>query len=459
MKIVKFEGKTEREALDKARAGLGRDAVILSTKKVPPRGFFAFLRHGTFELSAVYDEADRDEASDKTPALENRPAGPAPNIELNEFQQKIREILAAPPDTAAAAPIGPAPDITAGGISGAGQNGRPADPVPEYLKTPSVQAAYPNIGRAAADNGAAVRRLQDRLDDTQELLKKVFARLQAVQGNGAPGAGRYSNGLLQFFYESLTTRGVAGDIAEAMLSEAVLVDEGELDIGLLVKIVYNTILNALGDPETIPPKKAQPENAGGGARLIAFIGPTGVGKTTTIAKLAARFIFDEHVKLGMVTADTYRIAAVEQLRTYAEILNIELRAAYDRQDMERHISELKPLCDLILIDTAGRSHKNARNLDELAEILGPAADCEKYLVLSAATKNEDLLDIVGTYSSRFDFRIIFTKLDETLEIGPILNTCYMTGAKLSYVTDGQNVPGDISVFDPEKLARTLLGLA
>jgi len=188
------------------------------------------------------------------------------------------------------------------------------------------------------------------------------------------------------------------------------------------------------------------------------MGPTGVGKTTTIAKLSSVLSLNHNMKVGFITADTYRIAAVEQLKTYAEILGLDVRVVYSNDDIENSVDEMRILNDVILIDTAGRSHRNEDNVVELAGILNSLPDSRHYLVLSATTKCEDMLEIIHTYETVTDFDLIVTKLDETASLGSILNICYLTGKKISYVTFGQNVPDDIEVIKPDKIAMSLLGI-
>ena len=171
----------------------------------------------------------------------------------------------------------------------------------------------------------------------------------------------------------------------------------------------------------------------------------------------SQFIFNDKLNVGFITADTYRIAAVEQLKTYADILDSEVGVVYNCDDIIEKINEFKVINDVIFIDTAGRSHKNLENLNELKSFLDVIPDAEVYLVLSITTKYDDLLSIIEAYSKISDFKIIFTKLDETSCLGSVLNICYETGKEISYATNGQNVPDDIDIIRPEKIARDLLG--
>lgn len=191
------------------------------------------------------------------------------------------------------------------------------------------------------------------------------------------------------------------------------------------------------------------------SKVIFFIGPTGVGKTTTIAKLAANYNLEKGKNVGLISADTYRIAAVEQLRVYSDILNIPLEVIYSPDEIHNAIERLSSQ-DVIMVDTAGRSHKNHEHVQELALLLNAVKSKSVYLVISSTTKNSDLKDILNTYSFLKDYKIIFTKLDEVSTYGSILNIAMTEPESLSYVTTGQSVPDDIEVITSNKILDMLL---
>ena len=170
-----------------------------------------------------------------------------------------------------------------------------------------------------------------------------------------------------------------------------------------------------------------------------------MGKTTTIAKIASKFSVDEGKKVALLTADTYRIAAAEQLRTYANILEVPFRVIYTTEEVGQALVDFKDY-DYVLVDTAGHSHHNEAQKETMKDFVHSAdglAEKEVFLVLSATTKYSDLISIVDAYSAMTDYKLIFTKLDETDTLGNLLNIKLYTGADLSYVTCGQNVPDDI----------------
>lgn len=199
---------------------------------------------------------------------------------------------------------------------------------------------------------------------------------------------------------------------------------------------------------------AQP--IGEGTRIVHFVGPTGVGKTTTIAKIAADYVLNKKIPVGLLTIDTYRIAAVEQLRTYANILDIPIEVVFSPQELGAALQRLGH-CSLIFMDTAGRNYFNPMHLSELKPFLQHRLPCETYVVLSAVTKSGDLRTLAEQFSSLPNQKLILTKLDETSTYGNVFNLLHQSPIPLAYLTNGQSVPDDLMVADVEKLTDLLLG--
>lgn len=189
---------------------------------------------------------------------------------------------------------------------------------------------------------------------------------------------------------------------------------------------------------------------------IVLIGPTGVGKTTTIAKLAGRLALIEKKKVGLITIDTYRIGAVEQLKTYAEIMSIPFKVVITTKEMEEAVESMKD-CDVVLIDTTGRSSKNTMQISELRAYVEKANADSISLVISATTKNNDIKTILSGYSNLNYDNLIITKLDETTTYGALYNIQKRANKPLSYITTGQNVPDDIKVPTKEEIVRFVFG--
>ena len=189
---------------------------------------------------------------------------------------------------------------------------------------------------------------------------------------------------------------------------------------------------------------------------VVLIGPTGVGKTTTIAKLAGRLALIEKKSVGLITIDTYRIGAVEQLKTYAEIMNIPFKVVITTKEMQEAVNSMKD-CDVVLIDTTGRSSKNTMQLSELRAFVENAKADSISLVISATTKNKDIKTIVNGYSDLGFNNIIVTKLDETTSYGALYNIERIANKPLKFITIGQNVPDDIKIPDKEYITKVIFG--
>lgn len=421
MKIKRYEGTNEQAVIENVKNELGPSAIIVSIKTIKPRGVFSMFRKPKVEVTAAYENTgeETEMLGNAKTAVPNSAGMP----ENEAFAAGLKEILAASPNR--------------------GENEK---------------------DRKIVEQSQKIKILEENVLSAQEMMRRMGQKLSVGHGRhpGTESAGRYRNNIVQSFYDNFIEQGVSPQTAEEML-EGLDVDvdaltdgnnlqrSGEkIDINFIVKIVYNKIIKTIGKPEI-------PEGGAPGKPFAAiFMGPTGVGKTTTIAKLCADFILNKNHSVSLISADTYRIAAVEQLRTYADILDIDLGVVYTPADLAGLYEGAAKCFDVILIDTAGRSHKNGENMDELEEFLNTVPNLQKYLVLSLATKFEDMLDIVAQYSKIADFSIIFTKLDETKNLGSVLNLCHMTGKAVSYITFGQNVPNDIRVLYPDEIARAIM---
>jgi flagellar biosynthesis protein FlhF len=192
----------------------------------------------------------------------------------------------------------------------------------------------------------------------------------------------------------------------------------------------------------------------GRAKVIVFVGPTGVGKTTTIAKLAAINKLFNGLNVALISADTYRIAAIEQLRTFAAIANIEMDVVYRPGEMQKAIRKHKAK-DVIIIDTFGRSQRETKGLTQLRKFLDVAEPDEVHLVLSAASNEKTMIDICERFDIAKPNRLVFSKVDESATFGPLLNISYKTGIPISYITTGQTVPDDIVIADSVKIASMI----
>lgn len=300
--------------------------------------------------------------------------------------------------------------------------------------------------------------IEEKLDNLQNILEQKINNSEKEQENPSDDKRENENSVnmkfIQLVYSQLIENEVDEKYANQIIGEIENSLKKESNVDSILAGIYQKIILKLGQPKAIELKNQE-------RKVIFFVGPTGVGKTTTIAKLASYFKLEKKVKVALITSDTYRIAAVEQLRTYANILDVPLSVVYTLEEFNKAVKMFESY-DLILVDTAGRSHKNNEQCNEMLHLIKDCSISEElekevYLVLSAATKYKDLLKINQVYSNIDKYSIIFTKLDETTCLGNILNMKLAANVSLSYVTSGQAVPDDISIIDAQKIARSLLG--
>lgn len=406
MNIKTFTGKTEEEAMELAKKELGQNAVKMASKKKEPKGLFHKLFGKTvYEVTAAVDDPDTFErTSPKKEDVIYTPGSAARKTDLLFTERKDLQ-----------------------------ENG--SDSIEQKLD--SIKKLFENQIREQAQ-----QKTQQKLQEEESDKEKPEEDKDHPDKNMS---------FLRLIFRKLTDNEVEEQYVNQIITEIEGSLKKEADVSKILSNIYQKIVLKLGQTKTL-------EVVSGKTRYIFFIGPTGVGKTTTIAKLAYSLIEQKKAKVALLSADTYRIAAVDQLRTYADIMNIPLFVIYSEAELIQQKEELQKY-DIVLVDTAGRSHRNKEQRDDIEKLIQavPENEREVYLVISATTKYRDLVKITETYKEIADYRLIFTKLDETGTIGNIFNIKMLTGAPLSYATNGQNVPDDISRMDPQSVARQLLG--
>ncbi len=328
----------------------------------------------------------------------------------------------------------------------------PTSPIP----TNAINLA---VGKNDEKEETSSTAIEEKLDSLKEMLaSQIKNEPEKQEDNKNKIADQKEQNpnfaFIQLVYNQLLENEVDEKYANKIISEVESSLKKDANIDTILPGIYQKIILKLGETVRIDTDNNK-------SKLVFFVGPTGVGKTTTIAKLASSFKLDKKLKVAMITSDTYRIAAVEQLKTYANILGVPIKVVYTLEELNSAINEFEDY-DIVLVDTAGRSHKNKEQCDEMKHLINDSVTTENmmkeiYLVLSAATKYKDLLNIVDVYEKIGKFKLIFTKLDETSTLGNILNIKLKTGAALSYVTYGQVVPDDIRIIDAQALAKQLLG--
>lgn len=250
-------------------------------------------------------------------------------------------------------------------------------------------------------------------------------------------------------FQSLLSKGIPRDTASGLIAE-VLRTLPDAEWGN-----DQRIWSELGNQIALQVSTVEPWTFDHSQGVAVFIGPTGVGKTTTIAKLAANFALVADKKVGVITTDTYRIAAVDQLKTYADIIGIPFEVVFSPKELQAAITKLQDR-DLVLIDTAGRSPANQLHINELRSYF-QNVPVEVHLVVSATTKEADVPRLVEVFGEIPIDRVVITKLDETTTYGIILHVSKLAKAPISYVTTGQGVPDDIEVADGQYIAKLILG--
>ncbi len=423
MIIKKYIGKTEEEAIALAKAELGDNVTIMNTKEVVPRGLYKFFRKPSVEVTAAVDENIKESSAEpvKEEKKEDIP-------DFSKLQQVLNEKQ-----------FSPAPD------SKTAQKEAERE---RMLKNSQIIEEELTEQQNGKDSGNDI---EQKLNTLQDLLEKQMTMGREEEKEEKERAVDKNQAYLDLIRKQLVDNEVEESYVEQILEEIEGTLKNNSTLDNILASVYQKIVLKIGSPHLIDLKTKR-------TRYIFFIGPTGVGKTTTIAKIASVMKLAKKSKVALITSDTYRIAAVEQLKIYSNILGIPLKVVYAAEEMEKVREELRGF-DLVLVDTAGRSHNNQGQKEDLNNILKtvPDSDKEIFLVLSATTKYKDLVKIANTYSEICKYNLIFTKLDETDTIGNIFNIHILTGAPLSYITEGQNVPNDIGKIDAQKIAKQLLG--
>ncbi len=413
MILKKFVAATEKEAIEMAKEELGSGALVTNIKKIKPKGLAKIFVRAKVEVTAsldempVYNEGEKERLSSKVSS----------DIPIPPMQDVKKE-----------------------------KGNEPEDEMSIQDKLEKLEMLLEMQMKENEQKETAF----EQKERTETVLEN--REPQREEPDDEPEEDERTVACKELIRKQLIQNEVDEDVAASIMEDVDKALPRNASVNQILTSVYQKIILMLGQPYLIDITKSRQTS------FVFFLGSTGVGKTTTIAKIASRLKLEKKVNVALVTADTYRIAAVEQLKTYANIMGVPLKVVYSPDELGESLEELSEY-DICLVDTAGSSHKNKKQMEEVRALIEqvPIADRQVYLVLNASTKYSDLQEIAKVYADLTDFSIIFTKLDETSSSGAMLNMHIKTKCPLSYVTYGQNVPDDIAELNPQRVAKKLLG--
>ncbi len=497
MKLKTFTAETMAQALAQVRKDLGKDAMILHTRSYRVGSWLGLGGKNMVEITASSPTtagiASRtrtmprvEQPAKQAPASKPQPET-APEIVVQRGRTLTRQRLAAStveakPSYAASPGTGSHRDseneqtVDERGLEGRdalfGEQAdrkpranpvlpkpRMAQPQARPRPEPEPRKVEPKPSQVPQGENAELRAqlesMQKMMGQVLESTRKTAVAVNTGSNDGGLPSGEMPQPLFAI-YRQLMDNDVPVDLADRLvglvrdrldrveLSDPVVVRQAMLrEIERTIRTRSESLLNIDHHSSTDRP------------RVIALVGPTGVGKTTTVAKLAATYKLRHQKRVGLITSDTYRIAAVEQLKTYAGIIGLPLKVANTPQEMAEAVESLRD-CDIVVVDTAGRSQNDQRRLDELAEFAAAAAPDETHLVLSTTVGDNVLRKTAERFRALGPDRCILTKLDEAVTTGPIAGLCDRIGLPLSFVTVGQEVPDDLEPARADRLARCVL---
>ena len=402
MRIKTFEVVDMKQALDRVRKELGPEAIIVSTRSVrKDRGLFGLLGRTVLEVTAAIEETKQE----TPPSVRSSLSGELPT--RSRGQGLYREVWAVK---------------------------QAVDPVLD-----EVRALRESVG-------SLDERLGPNAPDLRNDLTQIRTLLASLVGEGKLTPDPQGASAQRLFY-FLLGRGIDEPLARSLVQRVVArVESGAL--GDLDRLKLNLAAEMRAD-------LSRAERGAPPGRVQIFVGPSGVGKTTTIAKLAARAVRSSPGSVLIVTTDTHRVAAVEQMTRFGEILGVPVVGALGPEDLTRILSEAEGM-ERILIDTPGRSHRNRSTFSELREIADAAGEPEILLVFPATARPCDSREILEAYSTLSWSRLVMTKLDETRVYGELFNAVVTSGRPIACVTTGQSVPEHLESLDIAGILRKVL---
>ncbi|MFD2670085.1 flagellar biosynthesis protein FlhF [Marinicrinis sediminis] len=440
MRVKRYLVDTMPDAMQKIRSELGKDAVILNTKEVKTGGFLGLFSKKKIEVIAAIDSASQSSSSVKSttavsgnqPPVSMEGKGRYPMnayASIHHGSTQPKQAATQESQASAVALLEQEMDRQAPSKAAVEQN----QPAESAVNASSAKGSSPETMNS---------QLWTELRQLKEMLNEM---------NQDRHAQRHALPVELIGYQSrLKQHGVSESLVKQIMKQASETLKQNSDSSeRAARSAVEAAIHAILSKERVQGVRME-------TKIVNIVGPTGVGKTTTIAKLAAEQVLRHHRKVGFITSDTYRIAAVDQLRTYANILNVPMEVVFSPQEFVKAFEKLQD-CDLIFMDTAGRNYRNEMYVSELNSLLAAQKENETFLVLSISAKYEDMKVITENFSKFKLDKVLFTKMDETDSYGSILNLAHDFPLQFSYLTNGQNVPQDIEKLDVDRLIDKLLG--
>jgi flagellar biosynthesis protein FlhF len=445
-KLYKIKANTLEEAYERMRRKFGDDAIVLNTRQAVEGGLFGIFGRRIVELTvsttAPAPPAPRERSAverkyaqhAQTPSSQAQTAPSAPPDNLKHLEQLVRDAQR----RMNAQPAPPAP-------ARAPETANPGT----YTRMPQAAPVPASAQAATAPMLAFPQRKPEPLgeDTVRKELNEIRSMLQVLYTEN-PGAGlptEFAPHYRQLIQQGVSRR-IAAELTAAVLKDsdpAILRDPRVFNERLMIEV--RKLVRTTGGIALQP----------GRSMRVALCGSTGVGKTTNLAKLAAHLAVRERATIGLITADTYRVAAVDQLRVYANIIGLPLRIANDPREALNAIDEFRTH-DIVLMDTAGGSQFNLEQINELKTMLTAVRPDDVYLVLSANTPIEDLRTTINNFRCLGPTALIFTKLDETRQYGALFTAALESELPIAYLSTGQNVPEDLQPATPGAIATLLV---